>query len=74
MVPRRILAEDSDQGLPEEAPPKSYSRPGPAASSDAVQATPPSARDLANDCAPAGASQTNMNSNYRESNNEMALH
>lgn len=52
----RILQDDGETGLPEEAPPKSYSQAGHAAGSDAVQATPPSARDLANDCAPAGAS------------------
>jgi hypothetical protein len=43
----RILAEDSDRGLPEEAPPKSYSQAGHAAGSDAVQIAPPHADDSA---------------------------
>lgn len=52
----RILAEDSDRRLPEEAPPKSYSQAGHAADSDAEPATPPHALGLANDCASGSAS------------------
>ena len=53
----RILAEDNDRGLPEEAPPKSYSQAGQAANSDAVQATPPQDLGFVNDCASDSASR-----------------
>lgn len=52
----RILAEDGDRGLPEEAPPKSYSQAGHAAGSDAEPATPPHAFGPANDCSSGSAS------------------